>query len=489
MAQALTKLGVKQSDRVATIAFNTYRHMELYYAISGMGAITHTINPRLFPEQLIYIINHAEDTVLLFDLPFVPLVEKLKDKIPNVKTFVVMTDKAHMPKDSSLAPLCYEELVAAENGDFKWPTFSEGLASSMCYTSGTTGNPKGVLYSHRSSVLHSWSACMKDILGVSSADSILLIVPLFHANAWGIPYAGAMCGAKLVMPGKSYAGNHIYELLKTEDVTMTAGVPTVFMLLLGYLEKNPDLVLTKLQRCVSGGSSVPRSLIIKIKNRLGSKTIHAWGMTETSPIGVVGTLLPKFTNLSEEEELDIRVKQGRGLFGVDLRIVNDKGEELPWDGEAFGALQVRGPWVCQQYYGEKEKAVDAENWFDTGDVATIDENGYMHIVDRTKDVIKSGGEWISSIAIENKATMIDGVAEAAVIGVTHEKWQERPLLIIVKKEDAELSKETVLKFFEGKIAKWWIPNDVIFASELPHTATGKVLKKTLREIYKDHKWS
>lgn len=489
LANALIHLGVKPGDRIATLAWNGYRHMEIYYGVSGIGSILHTVNPRLFPEQIDYIINHAEDRYVFTDLTFVPLLEKLADKLTKVAGFVIMTDAAHMPKTTLPNALCYETLLAEHSSELTWPVFDEKTASSLCYTSGTTGNPKGVLYSHRSTVLHAFAGCMGDVLDITSGDSILVIVPLFHANAWGIPYSAAMCGAKLVFPGLAMDGKNVFELLRDEKVTMTAGVPTVWLMLFQYLDQNPGSTLPDLKRVVIGGSAAPRSMIERFERGLGAYVNHAWGMTEMSPLGSVGNLLPKHAKLPLEQRIDVQIKQGRAVYGVDLRIVDDEGKELPRDGKAFGNLQVRGPWITKGYFkGEGGKILDVENWFNTGDVATLDPDGYMQITDRAKDVIKSGGEWISSIDLENEAVGHPAVQEAAVIGVHHPRWQERPLLIIVKKPDATLGRDDLLKFLEPRLAKWWMPDDVVFVKELPHTATGKLLKTKLREQFRDYKF-
>jgi len=483
LAQALAALGVKEGDRIATLAWNGYRHLELYFGVSGSGAICHTINPRLFPEQIAYIVGHAEDSYLFVDLTFMPLIEALAGKLTSLKSVVVMTDAEHMPDSKLDGLLCYEDLVGAQDGDYVWPLFDENTASSLCYTSGTTGNPKGVLYSHRSTVLHSWGACMADTLALCAQDTILPVVPMFHANAWAIPYAAPMCGAKLVMPGAGMDGKSVFELLENEKVTMTAGVPTVWLMLLAYMREEGK-TLPDLTRVVCGGSAVPRAITQEFEESHNAHMIHAWGMTEMSPLGTVGTFKRGMDALPAEKRYDIQAKQGRGIYGVEMKIIDDDGKELPRNGKDFGRLMVRGPWICDSYYREEGGDVlDADGWFDTGDVATLDPEGYMQIVDRTKDVIKSGGEWISSIDVENIAVGCPGAAEACVIGVAHLKWDERPLLLIVREAGAELSKEDVRGYLKGKIAKWWMPDDVLFVDELPHTATGKLLKTKLREEY------
>ncbi|MEL3891760.1 3-(methylthio)propionyl-CoA ligase [Ferrovibrio sp. MS7] len=492
LANALTRLGVKLGDRIGTLAWNTYRHFELYYGVSGMGAVLHTVNPRLFPEQIDYIVNHAEDSYLFFDLTFLPLVEKLVPQLKTVKGFVLMTDAAHMPKDSKIPNLhCYEDLIGAESSDYDWPEFDERTASSLCYTSGTTGNPKGVLYSHRSTVLHSYAVCQRDGLNLGSADSALVIVPLFHANAWGVPYGACMSGAKLVFPGPALDGKSVYELLRDEKCNFSLGVPTVWLAFFQYIDANPSLDTKadiKLERCVIGGSAAPRAMIERFAKQFNCFVIHAWGMTEMSPLGTTGNLLKKHGDLPLEKRLDVQAKQGRTVYGVDIKITDDEGRELPRDGVAFGNVKVRGPWITKGYFkGEGGNVIDADGYFTTGDVATLDADGYMQITDRAKDVIKSGGEWISSIDLENAAVGHPAVQEAAVIGVFHAKWQERPLLLVIKKPGQEVTKEELLKFLDDKIAKWWLPDDVVFVTELPHTATGKLLKTKLREQFKDHK--
>lgn len=489
LANALGRLGVRQGERVASLAWNDYRHLEIYYGVSGSGYVCHTINPRLFPEQIVYIINHAEDRFVCVDAMFVPLLEAIADKIPNVEGFIVMTDEAHMPDTALPNVMCYETLLAAESPDFDWPELDEKTASALCYTSGTTGNPKGVLYDHRSTILHAYGTLAIDVAGISSRDVVLPVVPFFHVNAWGIPYSALMAGAKLVLPGpKMGDGEALYGLMDSEDVTMALGVPTVWLALLQYTEKAGKR-LDKLERSLVGGAAVPRAMIEAFRDKHGVELRQGWGMTETSPIGTVNTIKAGLEGLSKDEQVDLATKAGRGIFGVEMRIVDDNGEELPWDGAAFGALQVRGPWICSDYFKlEGGGGTHTEDgWFETGDVATIDAEGYMAITDRTKDVIKSGGEWISSIELENAAMGHPAVAEAAVIGVAHPKWTERPLLVVVKAEGEDVSKEELLAFFDGKVATWWVPNEVVFVDELPHTATGKVKKIELRKQFAEYR--
>jgi fatty-acyl-CoA synthase len=490
VANALTALGIKPGDRIATLAWNGYRHMELYYGVSGAGAVLHTINPRLFPEQITFIANHAEDQYLFFDLSFAPLIEKLGPSMQSVKGFVAMTDRVHMPAIGVPNLICYEELVGAQSSDYEWPVFDERTASSLCYTSGTTGNPKGVLYSHRSTVLHSYATCVADGLGLSAVESVLLVVPMFHVNAWGMPYAGAMSGAKLVMPGPALDGKSVYQLMKDERVTLALGVPTVWLMLFQHVDTadvDPKHELT-LKRVVIGGSAAPRAMSEKFETKFGAFVVHAWGMTEMSPLGTVCNLLPKHQGRDLSQRLDLQAKQGRPLYGVEMKISDDEGRRLPHDGAAFGHLMVRGPWITSGYFkGDGGQILDADGFFDTGDVATIDPDGYMQITDRSKDVIKSGGEWISSIELENAAMGHPAIAEAAVIGVAHPKWQERPVLIVVRKPGPDITRDHVLKFLEGKVAKWWMPDDVVFVDELPHTATGKLLKTKLREMFNDYR--
>ncbi|WP_373380110.1 3-(methylthio)propionyl-CoA ligase [Cupriavidus nantongensis] len=484
LAQALGALGVKQGERVGTLAWNGYRHLEVYYGVSGMGAVCHTVNPRLFPEQIAYIVNHAEDGYIFFDLTFLPLVEGVAPHCPNVKGWVAMTDRAHMPAEAKVPLLCYEELLDAQDGNYEWPQFDENLASSLCYTSGTTGNPKGALYSHRSTVLHSYASAMPDALGCSASDVILPVVPMFHVNAWGLPYSVPLVGAKLVLPGPKLDGASLYELFEQEKVTFSAGVPTVWLGLLQHVQAN-QLKFSTFRRTVIGGSAAPPAMIRALE-ALDVEVIHAWGMTEMSPLGTASKLLAKHHDLPDAERHKIQEKQGRVIYGVDMKIIDGEGKELPWDGKAFGDLLVRGPWIIDRYFRNDVSPL-VDGWFPTGDVATIDADGFMQITDRSKDVIKSGGEWISSIDIENVAAAHPAVHMAACISAYHPKWDERPLLVVVKKPGAEVTREELLQFFEGKVAKWWIPDDVAFVNEIPLTATGKMQKLRLREQFKDYK--
>jgi 3-(methylthio)propionyl---CoA ligase len=473
LANALKKLGIQPNDRVATLAWNTYRHFEIYYAVAGSGAVIHTINPRLFPDQITYIANHAEDKVVFYDTTFAPLVEKLKPQVKTVKHWIALNDE-------------YEKLVEAESERFDWPEFDEKNAACLCYTSGTTGNPKGALYSHRSTIIHAYGSALPDALDLSARDCILPVVPMFHVNAWGLPYACALMGAKLVFPAQHLDGKSLHQLFEAEEVTMSAGVPTVWLGLLNYM-KEQKLKFSTLKRVVIGGSACPPAMIRAFQEEYGVEVLHAWGMTEMSPLGTVTTFKAKHRKWSSEERTRLQNKQGRAIFGVDMRIVDENGTELPWDGKAFGDLQVRGPWVIKSYFKGDGGDPLKDGWFPTGDVATLDPEGYMQITDRSKDVIKSGGEWISSIDLENIAIEHPAVAEAAVIGMKHPKWDERPVLVVVKKAGQEVSKDELLRFYEGKIAKWWMPDDVIFVKELPHTATGKLSKLTLREQLKDYR--
>jgi fatty-acyl-CoA synthase len=487
VAQRLERDGFSVGDRIATMAWNSGRHLEVWYGAMGIGAIYHTLNPRLFPDQIAWIMNDAEDKALFVDLTFMPLVEKIAPQVNSLKRIVVLTDAAHMPETALPNVVAYEEWLAEADGDFKWTDLSENAAAGMCYTSGTTGEPKGVLYSHRSNVLHAMIACMPDAMGISSRDVVLPVVPMFHANAWGLAQSGPMVGAKLVMPGGKLDGGSIYELLDTEKVTFTAAVPTIWLMLLQFLEENGKK-LPHLKKVVIGGSACPRAMVQKFQDNYDVEVIHAWGMTEMSPLGTLASLKPDYAELPAEKRLDAQSKQGHAPFGVEMKVTDDENMSLPWDGKTFGRLKVRGPAVSSAYYGGAgSEQFDDDGWFDTGDVAHIDALGYMQITDRAKDVIKSGGEWISTIDLENLAVGHPSVAEAAVIGVRHSKWDERPLLVVVKKEGAALEKEEILGFMDGKIAKWWLPDDVAFVKEIPHTATGKIQKTVLRDQFRDYR--
>src|SRR6059058_1463450 len=486
MAKAVAALGVKFGDRVATLASNGYRHMELYYAVSGSGAVLHTLNPRLHPDQVVWIADHAEDKVVFFDLSFLPLIEAVAHRVDTVKAFVAMTDRSRMPTSTSIPNLlCYEDLVDAQDDAFEWPTFDENTASSLCYTSGTTGNPKGALYSHRSTMLHTMASALPDALNWSARETILPVVPMFHVNAWGPPYAACMVGAKLVFPGPFLDGKSLYDLFEAEGVTVSAGVPTVWQGLLAHVEAN-NLKFHTMRRTIIGGSACPPAMMRAFQERYDVQVLHAWGMTELSPLGTACVLKPHQQQLSAEQRFAIQAKQGRAVFGVDMKIVDDEGKELPRDGKASGELLVRGPWVIREYFKGEGGDPLVNGWFPTGDVATIDADGFMQITDRSKDVIKSGGEWISSIDIENIAMAHPAVAMAACIGAKHPKWDERPLLVVVKKPGAEVTRDALLTFYEGKIAKWWTPDDVVFVDGIPLGATGKMQKNKLREQF-DHR--
>ncbi|TWG63023.1 MULTISPECIES: 3-(methylthio)propionyl-CoA ligase [unclassified Aminobacter] len=486
VAQQLQRDGYGLGDRIATLAWNTARHLEAWYGINGIGAVYHTLNPRLFPDQIAWIMNHAEDKLLFVDLTFVPLAEKILPQVPSVKKVIVFTDAAHMPQTTLPGAVAYEDWLAQADGDFQWLALDENTASGMCYTSGTTGDPKGVVYSHRSNVLHAMMAVQPDAMGLSSRDAVMPVVPMFHANAWGLAQSAPMVGAKMVMPGGKLDGESVYELLDTEKVSCTAAVPTVWLMLLQYLESSGKK-LHYLKRVIIGGSACPRAMTEKFERDFGVEVIHAWGMTEMSPLGSLCTMKPQHANLAGDALLDVKQKQGFAPFGVEMKVTDDDNNELPWDGKTFGRLKVRGPAVARAYYGGAGyEQFDDENWFDTGDVAHIDENGYMQVTDRAKDVIKSGGEWISTIELENLAVGHPDVAEAAVIGVRHPKWDERPLLVVVPKPGKQPDKQELLNFLEGKVAKWWLPDDVAFVDEIPHTATGKIQKTTLREQFRQY---
>jgi fatty-acyl-CoA synthase len=487
MANALAARGIESGDRIATLAWNTYRHMELYYAVSGSGAVLHTLNPRLHPDQVVWIADHAEDQVLFFDLTFLPLVETIAPHVKTVKAFVAMTDRAHMPAQTKIPNLlCYEELIDAHDAHFEWPLFDENAASSLCYTSGTTGNPKGALYSHRSTVLHTYAAALPDALNCSARDVILPVVPMFHVNAWGLPYVACMVGAKLVFPGPWLDGKSLHDLFESEGVTVSAGVPTVWQGLLAHVEAN-SLAFSTMRRTVIGGSACPPAMMRAFQERYDVQVLHAWGMTEMSPLGTVCTLKPKHLGLSAEQRMAVQCKQGRAIFGVDLKIIGDDGAEVAHDGKASGELLVRGPWIISSYFKGEGGNPLKDGWFPTGDVSTIDADGYMQITDRSKDVIKSGGEWIGSIDLENIAMAHPAVAMAACIAARHPKWDERPLLVVMKKPQAQVSRDELLHFYDGKIARWWTPDDVVFVDSIPLGATGKMQKNRLREMFKDHK--
>lgn len=492
VANALDAMKLQFSDRVATLAWNGYRHLELYFGVSGSGRVLHTINPRLHPDQIAWIANHAEDQVLCFDLTFLPIIQAVHAKCTTVKHWVALCDADKLPKDCGIPGLrSYEAWIAGYPDKYQWPQFDENSASSMCYTSGTTGNPKAALYSHRSTILHAYAAALPDVMCLSARDAVLPVVPMFHVNAWGIPYSATLTGCKLVFPGPALDGKSIYELMEAEGVTYAAGVPTIWQMLLGHM-KPGGLKFSTLKRTVIGGSACPPAMITAFNEEYGVDVLHAWGMTEMSPLGTLCTLKNKHLSLPKDERMKILLKQGRAIFGVDMKIVDAEGRDLPNDGKAYGDLLVRGPWVVREYFkgeGGDPLAKDANGrgWFPTGDVATIDPDGYMQITDRSKDVIKSGGEWISSIDVENIAMGHPAVAMAACIGVKHPKWDERPVVVVVKKQGVEVTREELLKFYEGKTAKWQVPDDVVFVDAIPLGATGKMLKTRLREVLKDYR--
>jgi fatty-acyl-CoA synthase len=486
VAQRLERDGIGLGDRVGTLAWNTWRHLEVWYGILGLGAVYHTVNPRLFPDQIAWIINDAQDRVMITDLTFVPILEKLADRLPTIERYVILTDAAHMPATTLRNAVAYEDWIAEVDGDFEWRSFDENTAAGMCYTSGTTGHPKGVVYSHRSNVLHAMMAAMPDAKNLSSRDVCMPVVPMFHANGWSLAFSTPMVGATMVMPGAKMDGASIYELLDTCRVTFTAAVPTVWLMLLQHLEAT-GAKLPYLKRVVIGGSACPRAMTRTFQDHYGVEVIHAWGMTEMSPLGSLCTLKPEYAALEGEARLDVQQKQGHPPFGVEMKITDDAGRALPWDGKTFGRLKVRGPAVARAYFKrEGDEEFEPDGFFDTGDVATMDPSGYMQITDRSKDVIKSGGEWISSIDLENLAVGHPKVMEAAVIGVSHPKWDERPLLVVVLKKDQTATKDELLDFMRGKIAHWWMPDDVVVVDEIPHTATGKILKTALRDRFKDY---
>lgn len=487
VAHALDGLKLAFSDRVATLAWNGYRHLELYFGVSGTGRVLHTLNPRLHPDQVVWIANHAEDRVLCFDMTFLPIIQAVHARCPMIQTYVALCDTDKLPTGTGIPNLVsYEAWIAGKSTDYAWPQFDENSASSMCYTSGTTGNPKAALYSHRSTTLHAYAAALPDVMCISARDSILPVVPMFHVNAWGIPYSAALTGAKLVFPGPAMDGKSVYELMETERVTYSAGVPTVWQMMLAHMKAN-NLKFSTMRRTVIGGSACPPAMIRAFNDDYGVEVLHAWGMTEMSPLGTLCTLKNKQLALPADAQMQIRLKQGRAIFGVDMKIVNEAGEELPWDGKSSGDLLVKGPWVIAEYFKGEGGNPLINGWFPTGDVATIDVDGFLQITDRSKDVIKSGGEWISSIDVENIAMAHPAVLMAACVGMLHPKWDERPIIAVVKKPDTQVTREELLQFFEGKTAKWQIPDDVVFVDSIPLGATGKMQKMKLREQLKDYK--
>ena len=487
VANGLDALGLKAGERVGTLAWNGYRHLELYFGVSGSQRVLHTINPRLLPEQIAWIVNHAEDQILCFETSFLPIVQGIHAHCKTVKHWIALCDEDKLPKDTGIPNLMsYEAWIGKQSTDYTWPVFDENTASSMCYTSGTTGHPKAALYSHRSTVLHAYASALPDVMGLSASDSALPVVPMFHVNAWGMPYSAAMVGAKVVFPGPALDGKSVYELMESEKVTFAAGVPTVWQMLLGHVGQN-KLKFTTLKRTVIGGSACPPAMIDTFRNDYGVDVLHAWGMTEMSPLGTLCTLKEKHRDLPEDQQMALRLKQGRAIFGVDMKIVGANGEEQPWDGHTYGDLYVKGPWILDKYYKGEGGDPLKDGWFPTGDVATIDADGFMQITDRSKDVIKSGGEWISSIDIENAAMAHPAVAMAACIGMPHPKWDERPIVAVALKPGAEVTREELLKFYEGRVAKWQVPDDVVFVDAIPIGATGKMLKTKLREQLKDYK--
>jgi acyl-CoA synthetase (AMP-forming)/AMP-acid ligase II len=486
VANALDSMKLAFSDRVATLAWNGYRHLELYFGVSGSGRVLHTLNPRLHPEQIAWIANHAEDQVLCFDMTFLPIIQAIRDKLTTVKHFVALCDADKLPADSGIAGLIsYEAWIGDQSETYDWPEFDENSASSMCYTSGTTGHPKAALYSHRSTLLHAFAGALPDALNMSARDSVLPVVPMFHVNAWGLPYSAAMTGCKMVFPGPAMDGKSIFELIESEKVTFAAGVPTVWQMMLSHMQAG-KLQFSTLKRTVIGGSACPPAMITAFNDHYGVEVLHAWGMTEMSPLGTVCTLKNEHQNLSAQDKMKVRLKQGRGIFGVDMKIVDPDGKELPWDGKAFGDLLVKGPWIISDYFKSEGGSPLVDGWFPTGDVATIDPDGYMQITDRSKDVIKSGGEWISSIDVENIAVAHPAVAMAACIGIKHPKWDERPIIAVVRKPGMDISREALLAFYEGKIAKWQVPDDVVFVDAIPLGGTGKMQKTKLREMLADY---
>ena len=484
LANALSSMGIKKGDVIGTMAVNGYRHLELYFGVSGLGAVLHTLNPRLFPEHVEYIVNHAEDKYIFVDAPFLPIIEGVLDSLKTVKGIVVLTSKENMPESKVKNLICYEDLIANESDEIVWPEFDEHTASSLCYTSGTTGNPKGALYSHRSTIVHAWFSSAGNGFNMTPSSIVLPVVPMFHVNAWGLPYAAFMFGAKLILPGPFTDGESITNLIKSEKVKQLVGVPTVWLDLLNYTEKN-NITLDSIETVLVGGSAAPISMIKAFQEKHNAFMNHGWGMTEMSPVGTMNAYKPEMDEMNIEDRYELQTSQGKSIYGCSIKIVDDNGKTLPNDGKTYGRLMVKGPGVIERYYKADQSALE-DGWFDTGDVSTISEDGYMRIVDRSKDVIKSGGEWISSIDLENTAVGHPGVAEACVIGVLHPKWDERPLLFVVKNGIEDCDKDSVINYLSDKIAKWWLPDDVIFVDELPHGATGKLVKTGLREEYKNH---
>ena len=483
LASALEKDGYKKGDVIATLALNTYRHLEMYYGISGMGAICHTLNFRLHPEQAVYIINHADDKIIFCEVPFIPILEGLKDQLPCVEKYIILCDEADMPETGLKNAISYEEYINSGDEDYVWAEMDDDAACGLCYTSGTTGNPKGVLYSHKSNILHAQASL--NGMPISSDETILMVVPLFHVLAWGIPYYGPMNGSKLVMPGMQMEGEPLYDLIDREKVTLAFGVPTIWMGLLAYCRDN-NKILTSVKNTIIGGSALSLPTLQEFDEVHDVNVIHAWGMTEMSPLGTVNTPTPEMENMSKDEKYAIQLKQGKPIYGVELKVVDDAGIELPKDGESQGHLMVRGPWILQKYFKAEKDAVDQDGWFDTGDISVLDEDGYMIIKDRAKDVIKSGGEWISSIDLENAAFGHPDITEACVVGIPHPKWDERPMLFVVTNDGEPIEKESILEFLGSRVAKWWLPDEIIFLKELPHGATGKLQKFELRDEYNNY---
>ena len=483
LASALEKDGYKKGDVIATLALNTYRHLEMYYGISGMGAICHTLNFRLHPEQAVYIINHADDKIIFCEVPFIPILEGLKDQLPCVEKYIILCDASDMPETALKNAISYEEYISSGDEDYEWPAMDDDAACGLCYTSGTTGNPKGVLYSHKSNILHAQASLVGMPIGPD--ESILMVVPLFHVLAWGIPYYGPMHGSKLVMPGMQMEGEPLYDLIEKEKVTLAFGVPTIWMGLLAYCRDN-NKILTSVRNTIIGGSALSLPTLQEFDEVHDVNVIHAWGMTEMSPLGTINVPTPEMENMNKEEKYAIQLKQGKPIYGVELKVVDDAGVELPKDGESQGHLMVRGPWILQKYFKAEKDAVDKDGWFDTGDISVLDTDGYMIIKDRAKDVIKSGGEWISSIDLENAAFGHPDIAEACVVGIPHPKWDERPMLFVVTNSGEPIEKDGILDFLTSKVAKWWLPDEIVFLKELPHGATGKLQKFELREEYNNY---